>query len=162
MQRKVVIGWFQGKMEYGPRALGNRSILANPQFDDIQDIINVRVKKREPFRPFAPVVAEEFASTIFHLGKKKASPYMTFVFPVRPAYRSKIPGALHIDGTAHVQTVNFTQNPKLHVLLSEFKKQGNPPYLINTSFNVAGEPIACTPQDAVKCFLGTDIRLVPK
>jgi len=157
LQTKAVVGWFQGRMEYGPRALGNRSIIANPQFDDIQEIINEKVKKRESFRPFAPVITEESANLIFDLGKKKASPYMTFVFPVRPEYRSKIPGVLHVDNTSRVQTVNVTDNSRLYTLLREFESLGNLPCLINTSFNVASEPIVCTPIDAVRCFLGTTI-----
>jgi len=157
LEDRVVLGWYQGKTEYGPRALGHRSILANPAFEEIQDIINLRVKKREPFRPFAPVVLQSLADQVFSMGKKNESPYMTFVFPVRPEFQDKIPGACHTDGTARIQTVTPEQNPKLARLLQIFHDKTRVPCLINTSFNVAGEPIVCTPEDALNCFLGTDI-----
>ncbi|MBM0231404.1 carbamoyltransferase [Micromonospora sp. STR1_7] len=154
---RAVVGWFQGRTEYGPRALGNRSILANPAFADIKDIINARVKHREPFRPFAPVVLEERAQEIFDMGKKRVSPYMTFVFPVRPEFQDRIPGACHVDGTARIQTVNDEQNPELCALLRAFTTRSGVPCLINTSFNVAGEPIVSSPADALDCFLKTEI-----
>ncbi|MFD5700240.1 carbamoyltransferase family protein [Streptomyces lasiicapitis] len=154
---KNVVGWFQGRAEFGPRALGNRSILANPAFPDIKDIINVRVKHREPFRPFAPVVLEAEAPRVFEMGKKTSSPYMTFVFPVREEYRERIPGACHVDGTARVQTVDERQNPALAELLRAFTALTDVPCLLNTSFNVAGEPIVCSPRDALECFLATEI-----
>ncbi|GAA0638970.1 carbamoyltransferase C-terminal domain-containing protein [Kutzneria viridogrisea] len=154
---KNVIGWFQGRAEYGPRALGNRSILANPSFPDMKDVINNRVKHREPFRPFAPVVLEEDAPRVFDLGKKTRSPYMTFVFPVRPEFRDKIVAATHVDGTSRIQTITDEGNPRLAALLRDFTARTSVPCLVNTSFNVAGEPIVCSPADAVACFLGTDI-----
>ncbi|MGW7452704.1 carbamoyltransferase family protein [Streptomyces sp. NPDC054787] len=154
---KVVIGWFQGRMEHGPRALGHRSILANPKFPDIKDVINTRVKHREPFRPFAPIVLESDAPKIFEMGRKSRSPYMTFVFPVRPEYHDIIPGATHVDGTSRVQTITDEAAPLLSRLLREFTALTDVPCLINTSFNVAGEPIVCAPVDAVKCFLSTEI-----
>ncbi|MER6140569.1 carbamoyltransferase C-terminal domain-containing protein [Streptomyces sparsogenes] len=154
---KNVVGWFQGRAEFGPRALGNRSILANPSFPDIKDIINLRVKHREPFRPFAPVVLESEAPRVFEMGKKTSSPYMTFVFPVREEYRERIPGACHVDGTARVQTVDERQNPALAELLRVFTARTEVPCLLNTSFNVAGEPIVCSPRDALDCFLATEI-----
>lgn len=154
---KNVVGWFQGRAEFGPRALGNRSILANPAFPDIKDIINLRVKRREPFRPFAPVVLESEAPRVFELGKKTSSPYMTFVFPVRKEYRERIPGACHVDGTARIQTVDALQNPELARLLRAFTARTEVPCLLNTSFNVAGEPIVCSPRDALECFLATEI-----
>ncbi|MGW5738540.1 MULTISPECIES: carbamoyltransferase family protein [Streptomyces] len=154
---KNVVGWFQGRAEFGPRALGNRSILANPAFPDIKDIINLRVKHREPFRPFAPVVLESEAPRVFEMGKKTASPYMTFVFPVREEYQERIPGACHVDGTARVQTVDERQNPALARLLRAFTARTDVPCLLNTSFNVAGEPIVCSPRDALECFLATEI-----
>ncbi|OMI36398.1 carbamoyltransferase family protein [Streptomyces sparsogenes] len=154
---KNVVGWFQGRAEFGPRALGNRSILANPSFPDIKDIINLRVKHREPFRPFAPVVLESEAPRVFEMGKKTSSPYMTFVFPVRKEYRERIPGACHVDGTARVQTVDERQNPALAELLRVFTARTEVPCLLNTSFNVAGEPIVCSPRDALDCFLATEI-----
>ncbi|MFJ1991888.1 carbamoyltransferase family protein [Streptomyces asiaticus] len=157
LAEKNVVGWFQGRTEFGPRALGNRSILANPAFPDIKDIINLRVKHREPFRPFAPVILESEAPRVFSMGKKTASPYMTFVFPVRKEYQERIPGACHVDGTARAQTVNERQNPPLARLLRAFTARTDVPCLLNTSFNVAGEPIVCSPRDALECFLATEI-----
>ncbi|MEV4917614.1 carbamoyltransferase C-terminal domain-containing protein [Streptomyces tirandamycinicus] len=157
MRERCVIGWFQGRMEYGPRALGNRSILANPKFPDIKDIINERIKHREQFRPFAPVVLEHLAPDVFELGKKKSSPYMTFVVPVRPEYRESIQGACHVDGTSRIQTVTEQSNPLLAELLRQFTELTGIPCLINTSFNVAGEPIVCSPADALSCYLKTEM-----
>ncbi|MGI5346885.1 carbamoyltransferase family protein [Streptomyces sp. CA-250714] len=157
LAEKNVVGWFQGRAEFGPRALGNRSILANPAFPDIKDIINLRVKHREPFRPFAPVVLESEAPRVFEMGKKTSSPYMTFVFPVRKEYRERIPGACHVDGTARIQTVDEGRNPALAELLRAFTARTDVPCLLNTSFNVAGEPIVCSPRDALECFLATEI-----
>ncbi|MEV6278623.1 carbamoyltransferase C-terminal domain-containing protein [Nocardia sp. NPDC051832] len=157
LTEKVVIGWFEGRIEHGPRALGHRSILANPQFPDIKDVINTRVKHREPFRPFAPIVLEADAPKIFEMGRKTRSPYMTFVFPVRPEFHEVIPGATHVDGTSRVQTITDADTPRLADLLRRFTALTDVPCLINTSFNVAGEPIVCTPADALQCFLGTEI-----
>ncbi|MFG2650623.1 carbamoyltransferase [Streptomyces sp. NPDC048436] len=157
LAEKNVVGWFQGRTEFGPRALGNRSILANPAFPDIKDIINLRVKHREPFRPFAPVILASEAPRVFEMGKKTSSPYMTFVFPVREEYQERIPGACHVDGTARVQTVDERQNPALARLLRAFTARTDVPCLLNTSFNVAGEPIVCSPRDALECFLATEI-----
>lgn len=153
----AVVGWFQGRTEYGPRALGNRSILANPRFPQIQDIVNSRVKKRELFRPFAPVILEDRASEVFDLGDRTGSPYMTMAFSVRPAFSDAIPGALHVDGTSRIQTVSSQQNPRLASLLKRLGEEDGLPCLINTSFNVAGEPIVSSPGDAVQCFMGTEI-----
>ncbi|WP_459955648.1 carbamoyltransferase family protein [Nocardia sp. IFM 10818] len=157
LTEKTVIGWYEGRLEHGPRALGHRSILANPNFPDIKDVINTRVKHREPFRPFAPLVLESEAPKIFDMGRKTRSPYMTFVFPVRPEFREVIPGATHVDGTSRVQTITEADTPRLAALLRRFTALTDVPCLINTSFNVAGEPIVCTPADALKCFLGTEI-----
>lgn len=157
LSAKKVVGWFQGRTEFGPRALGNRSILADPSHADMKDVINNRVKHREPFRPFAPIVLERDAAKVFELGKKDRSPYMTFVFPVRPEYTEKIAAATHVDATSRIQTVTEEGNPLLAELLSEFTARTGVPCLVNTSFNVAGEPIVCSPEDAVACFLGTDI-----
>ncbi|WP_327145828.1 carbamoyltransferase family protein [Nocardia sp. NBC_01327] len=157
LTEKVVIGWFEGRIEHGPRALGHRSILANPTFPDIKDVINTRVKHREPFRPFAPLVLESDAPRVFEMGRKTRSPYMTFVFPVRPEFRDVIPGATHVDGTSRVQTITDRDTPRLAELLRSFTALTDVPCLINTSFNVAGEPIVCTPADALNCFLGTEI-----
>lgn len=160
LTEKVVIGWFEGRIEHGPRALGHRSILANPKFPDIKDVINTRVKHREPFRPFAPLVLESEAPKIFEMGRKTRSPYMTFVFPVRPEFHEVIPGATHVDGTSRVQTITDRDTPRLAALLRRFTALTDVPCLINTSFNVAGEPIVCTPADALNCFLGTEIDYV--
>ena len=157
LTQKCVIGWFQGRMEFGPRALGNRSILANPSYPDIKDIINERIKHREQFRPFAPVILEELAPKVFDMGKKTSSPFMTFVFDVRSDYRDLIQGACHVDGTARIQTVNERQNPVLAELLRAFTAASDVPCLINTSFNVAGEPIVCSPADAISCYLNTEM-----
>ncbi|WP_067531085.1 carbamoyltransferase family protein [Nocardia crassostreae] len=160
LTEKVVIGWYEGRIEHGPRALGHRSILANPNFPDIKDVINTRVKHREPFRPFAPIVLESDAPRIFDMGRKTRSPYMTFVFPVRPEFHEVIPGATHVDGTSRVQTITDRDTPRLAALLRRFTALTDVPCLLNTSFNVAGEPIVCTPFDALSCFLGTEIDYV--
>ncbi|MCX4717586.1 carbamoyltransferase family protein [Streptomyces virginiae] len=157
LTEKVVIGWYEGRIEHGPRALGHRSILANPRFPDIKDVINTRVKHREPFRPFAPIVLEPDAPKVFEMGRKTRSPYMTFVFPVRPEFHDVIPGATHVDGTSRVQTITDRDTPRLAALLRRFTALTDVPCLLNTSFNVAGEPIVCTPTDALNCFLGTEI-----
>jgi len=157
LQERCVIAWFQGRLEYGPRALGNRSILANPKFPDIKEIINERIKHREKFRPFAPVILEHLAPQVFELGKKQSSPYMTFVVPVRPEYQKLIQGACHVDGTSRIQTVTEQDNPLLAELLHLFTELTKVPCLINTSFNVAGEPIVCSPADALSCFLKTEM-----
>lgn len=153
----VVVAWSRGRLELGPRALGNRSILANPSIPGMKDTLNIRIKHREPFRPFAPVVLESRAQEIFDMGKKKCSPYMTFTFPVRSEYLSKVGAACHIDGTARVQTVTPESNPSLAALLKQFEEYSGVPCLVNTSFNDSGEPIVSTALDAVNCFLSTGI-----
>jgi carbamoyltransferase len=150
-----VVGWFQGRMEFGPRALGCRSILANPCDGRMKDILNARIKHREDFRPFAPAVLEERSGDYFeHPGK---SPYMLFCPPVRREKRELIPAVTHVDGTARMQTVSKTLNPRFHALIAEFGRLTGVPVLVNTSFNIRGEPIVCSPTDALKCFYGTDI-----
>jgi carbamoyltransferase len=150
-----VIGWYQGRMEWGPRALGNRSILADPRRGDMKDVINRKIKFREPYRPFAPSVLEEEVGSYFNLAG--SSPFMTFVCRVRDDRRTLIPAVVHVDGTARIQTVSRAHNPRFWSLISEFKALTGVPVLLNTSFNVKGEPIVCTPQDAVRCFLKTEI-----
>src|ERR1700741_1424753 len=150
-----VIGWFQGQSEFGPRALGNRSLLADPRKAEMKDILNSRVKHRQPFRPFAPIVLAERAKEIFE--GEEDSPFMLIAKPVRPEWRDRIPAIVHVDGTARVQTVSEDTNPKLYRLLKEFEALTGVPVLINTSFNVKGEPIVETPQDAMICFLTTGI-----
>ena len=142
-------------MEFGPRALGNRSILADPQNVNAQDLINHRVKFRESFRPFAPAIMEEHVASYFELDC--SSPYMLLVAPVRPEKRSLIPAVTHIDGSARIQTVNPTQNLKFHRLLEEFHKLTGCPILLNTSFNVRGEPIVESPRQAFQCFMATGL-----
>jgi carbamoyltransferase len=150
-----IIGWFQGRSEFGPRALGNRSILADPRTPEMKDILNSRVKHRQPFRPFAPIVLKERADEIF-LGPGD-SPYMLMAKHVAPEWKDKIPAIVHVDGTARVQTVDEETNPVLYRLLKEFDALTGVPVLVNTSFNIKGEPIVETPQDAIECFLGTGI-----
>ena len=150
-----VIGWFQGGSEFGPRALGNRSLLADPRKPEMKDILNSRVKHRQPFRPFAPIVLAERAREIFE--GEEDSPFMLIAKRVRPEWRDRIPAIVHVDGTARVQTVREQTNPVLYRLLKEFEALTGVPVLINTSFNVKGEPMVETPRDAVICFLTTGI-----
>lgn len=147
-----IIGWFQGRMEFGPRALGSRSILASPINPSMQARLN-EVKDREDFRPVAPVVLEEDANEWFN--NAQYSPFMLFVNEVRPEKAEQIPAVRHVDGTARIQTVNHDQHPAYHQLLTEFKKRTGVPVLVNTSFNTLGKPIVCTPRDAIECFWGS-------
>ena len=144
-----IIAWYQGRMEFGPRSLGSRSILASPIPLDMQARLN-DIKDREDFRPVAPVVLEEDAAEWFVDGG--FSPFMLFVFPVHDEKADKIPAVRHTDGTARVQTVNRNQHPAYYDLISEFKKLTGVPILVNTSFNTRGEPIVCSPRDAIECF----------
>jgi carbamoyltransferase len=170
-----IVGWFQGRMEFGPRALGNRSILADPRSPQMQRQVNLKVKFREGFRPFAPIVLEEKAAEWFDL--PVPSPYMLLVAQVHPeklrqlsaeergraglakldVTRSTISAVTHVDGSARIQTVSASTNPLLHRLLTAFDAVTGCPVLVNTSFNVRGEPIVCTPAEALRCFLATDI-----
>jgi carbamoyltransferase len=152
-----VLGWFQGRMEFGPRALGNRSILADPRRAEMKDRINKKVKNREPFRPFAPAVPDEVAAEFFDLTGLQSSPFMLFTVPVRDDKRDQIPAVTHVDGTARVQTVSKGTNARFWNLLQEFKRITGIPVLLNTSYNVMNEPIVCTPRDAIACFLSTDM-----
>lgn len=150
-----VIGWFQDRSEFGPRALGNRSLIADPRKPEMKDILNSRVKHRQAFRPFAPIVLAERMKEIFE--GEEDSPFMLIAKPVRPEWRDRIPAIVHVDGTARVQTVREETNPMLYRLLKEFEALTGVPVLINTSFNIKGEPIVETPQDAVNCFLTTGV-----
>ena len=150
-----VVGWFQGRMEWGPRALGNRSILASPCKAGMRDMLNSKVKHREMFRPFAASVPVEDAPEFFDIDGE--SPYMLFVFDVKDEKRGSIPAVTHVDGTCRVQTVSPEANPLFHRLLKEFGKLTGVPVLLNTSFNVRGEPIVCSPNHAYECFMKTDI-----
>jgi predicted NodU family carbamoyl transferase len=152
---RPLIGWYQGRMEWGPRALGNRSILADPKRADMKDVINSKIKFREPYRPFAPSVLEEHVSEYFHF--TGTSPFMTIVCRVREDKQDEIPAVTHVDGTARIQTVSRAHNRRYWTLIDEFKRLTGVPVVLNTSFNVRGEPIVCTPDDAVRCFLKTDI-----
>jgi carbamoyltransferase len=154
-----VIGWFQGKMEWGPRALGARSILSNPCNKKMKEILNVKVKHREKFRPFAPVVCVDDAKTFFECDEPipKPTDYMLMVYPIKKEYRKIIPAVTHVDGSGRLQTVRREQNRLYYDLIKEFGKLSEIPILINTSFNIRGEPIVCTPFDAYKCMMGTGI-----
>jgi carbamoyltransferase len=149
LARDRVIGWYQGRMEYGPRALGNRSILASPLSASMRARLNA-IKGREDFRPVAPVVLEEAAADWF-VGAE-ASPFMLFVYDVRPDRVDRIPAVRHVDGTARIQTVNRAQHPLYYDLLKAFERRTGVPVLVNTSFNTRGDPIVCTPRDAVEAF----------
>ena len=149
-----LIFWFQGRMEWGPRALGNRSLLADPRKKEMKEIINKRVKHREEFRPFAPSILEEAFEEYF--GFKGSFPFMLFTFPVNPKKQHLIPAVVHVDGTARPQTVSKETNPLYWQLIKYFEKITGIPLILNTSFNVQ-EPIVCTPEDAVKTFLRTKV-----
>lgn len=157
LAEQKVIGWFQGRMEFGPRALGNRSILADPRNPDMKDIVNNKIKKREAFRPFAPAVKLESAKTYFEMERLNESPYMLFIVPVKEDKKNLIPAVTHCDGTARIQTVKKEDNPRFWKLLCSFERHAGLPIILNTSFNVMGEPIVCSPEDAVRCFLGTNL-----
>ena len=180
-----VIGWFQGRMEFGPRALGARSILADPRPSSVQADLNLKIKFRESFRPFAPSVLRERASEWFAIAPEHESPYMLLVAPVREdrlvpispdqralmdndpdlcrrasVVRSEIPAVTHVDSSARLQTVDAARNPRFHRLLEAFEARTGCPVLVNTSFNVRGEPIVCTPEEAYRCFLATDMDVL--
>ena len=180
-----VVGWFQGRMEYGPRALGCRSILGDARLPKMQSVMNVKIKYRESFRPFAPVVLREAASEWFDIQPQHESPYMLIVADVADGRktqlsqdqlqlmsesadlcmrvnvpRSEIPAVTHVDYSARLQTVDHVRNPRLHSLLTEFQNQTGCPVLVNTSFNVRGEPIVCTPEDAIRCFMATEMDVL--
>jgi carbamoyltransferase len=149
LARDRIIGWFQGRMEFGPRALGGRSILASPISPDMQQRLN-EIKDREDFRPVAPVVLEEEAPNWFVGGD--ASPFMLFIYDVAPDKAARIPAVRHVDGTARIQTINRGQNPLYYDLIKAFQGETGVPVLVNTSFNTRSEPVVCTPRDAVECF----------
>jgi carbamoyltransferase len=172
------VGWFQGRMEFGPRALGARSILGDPRSPSMQKMLNLKVKYRESFRPFAPSVLREDLAGWFELDTD--SPYMLLVAPVKEGRqramseselalfgidklnvpRSEIPAVTHVDYSARIQTVHADTNPRYHALITRFKKLTGCPVLVNTSFNVRGEPIVCTPEDAFRCFMGTETEVL--
>ena len=172
------VGWFQGRMEFGPRALGGRSFLADPRSPSMQKTLNLKVKFRESFRPFAPSVLREDASQWFELAVD--SPYMLLVAGIAPGRRrtmtpeedalfgidklnvarSDIPAVTHVDYSARIQTVHRETNAVYHALLTRFKERTGCPVLVNTSFNVRGEPIVCTPEDAFRCFMSTGAEVL--
>lgn len=148
----MVVGWFQGKMEFGPRALGNRSIVVDPRRAEMKDILNDRIKKREPFRPFAPSILEERVGDYFE--QTHPAPTMLMVYQVRPERRPEIPAVTHIDGSGRLQTVSRAVNARYYQLIADFAELTGVPVLLNTSFN-ENEPIVCTPDHAIDCFLKT-------
>jgi carbamoyltransferase len=170
-----VVGWFQGRMEFGPRALGGRSIIGDPRSEKMQSVMNLKIKYRESFRPFAPAVLAEEVAEYFELDRP--SPYMLIVAPLRESLRipmtaeqqqlfgvqklnvkrSQLPAITHVDYSARVQTVHERTNPRFHALLQQFKARTGCGVLVNTSFNVRGEPIVCTPEDAYRCFMRTEM-----
>jgi carbamoyltransferase len=175
LRQEKVVAWFQGRMEFGPRALGNRSILGDPRSPRMQSVMNLKVKFRESFRPFAPAVLQERAAEYFEL--EGASPYMLLVAALRPELRrlippdikglqrlqhphSTLPAVTHVDYSARVQTVSQESSPLFHELITRFDRETSCPVLINTSFNVRGEPIVCSPDDAYRCFMNSNIDVL--
>ena len=172
------IGWMQGRMEFGPRALGGRSIIADPRSHKMQKQLNLKVKYRESFRPFAPSILNADVSEWFDHSTE--SPYMLLVADVKEdkrrkmtsdeealfgidklnVPRSSVPAITHVDYSARIQTVHADTNPRYHAVISKFKEKTNCPIVVNTSFNVRGEPIVCTPKDAFKCFMGTEMDVL--
>ncbi len=150
-----ILGWFEGSSEIGPRALGHRSIICDPAKPDMKDILNARVKHREAFRPFAPSILKEYVSDYFELTCE--SPYMLLIAEVKEDKRKIVPSITHVDNTARVQTVTREDNGRFYDLIEEFHKITNIPVILNTSFNIAGEPIVETPADALKCFMSTEM-----
>jgi carbamoyltransferase len=149
-----ILGWFQGRAEWGPRALGNRSIVADPRRPEMKDVLNRRIKHRETFRPFAPSILAEATGEWFE--KSQPSPFMTLAYSVRPEKRDKIPAPTHVDGTGRLQTVTREANPRYHSLISAFRELTGVPVVLNTSFN-DNEPIVCKPEEALDCFLRTQM-----
>jgi carbamoyltransferase len=158
----LVVGWFQGRMEFGQRALGNRSILADPRDVTMKDKVNAAVKYREAFRPFAPSVLEERTSEFFEIEPGTTVPYMERVYMIRPEKRQQIPAVTHNDGSGRLQTVSRSFNPRYHELISEFDRLTGVPIVLNTSFNIKGEPIVCSPSDAIRTFFtsGLDVLVL--
>jgi carbamoyltransferase len=175
LEQEKIVGWFSGRMEFGPRSLGGRSIIGDPRSEKMQSVMNLKIKYRESFRPFAPAVLAEDVSEYFTLDRP--SPYMLIVAPVREdlrvpmsaeqeklfgidklnVRRSSIPAITHVDYSARVQTVHNETNPRFHELLTRFRERTGCSVLVNTSFNVRGEPIVCTPEDAYRCFMRTEM-----
>jgi carbamoyltransferase len=162
-----VIGWSQGRFEWGPRALGNRSILADPRRADMKDIINTKIKFREPYRPFAPSVLVEQAQDFYDLPEPERhypARFMLLVVPVKEGKRDIVPAPTHVDGTGRLQTVNRDTNPRYHQLIDTFGKATGVPVILNTSFNLKGEPIVNTPAEALSTFSrsGLDVLVLDR
>ena len=180
LAEEKVVGWFQGRMEFGPRALGGRSILGDARSREMQSTMNLKIKFRESFRPFAPSVLAERTGEYFEMRSSDESPYMLLVAPVREGQRlpvddaaaglkgidklkvprSRIPAVTHVDYSARVQTVDSDRHGRYRLLIEKFDQKTGCPVLINTSFNVRGEPIVCTPSDAYRCFLATNMDVL--
>lgn len=159
LKEKNVIGWFQGRMEWGPRALGNRSILASPLYEDMKDILNIKVKHREQFRPFAPVICIDDAEEYFECDMPIPEPtdFMLMVYPIKKDKKKLLPAVTHVDGSGRLQTIRREQNSLYYDLIKEFGKFTGIPVLVNTSFNLNKEPIVCTPEEAINCVRSTEI-----
>ena len=175
-----VIGWFQGRMEFGPRALGNRSIIGDARSEKMQSVMNLKIKFRESFRPFAPCVLRDDVDEYFETRPNEDSPYMLLVAPVQDdkrlaegeqmaslrgleklkCKRSVVPAITHVDYSARVQTVDRDRHPRLYALMSRFKDKTGCPVIINTSFNIRGEPIVCSPEHAYRCFMATNMDVL--
>jgi carbamoyltransferase len=152
-----VLAWYRGRMEFGPRALGNRSIIADPGHPEMRDRINAMVKKREAFRPFAPAVTIQEVSRWFDVAPMTPLPYMITTVSVRPEHRQALPAVTHVNGTARVQTVSAADNPDFHALLRAVGRTTGREMVLNTSFNIKGQPIVNSPREALETFLGTAI-----
>ncbi len=153
----LVVGWFQGRMEWGPRALGNRSILGDPRRADMKTILNLKIKRRESFRPFAPSVLREAVADWFE--RDDDVPFMLQVFPIRPERRGQIPAVTHVDGTGRLQTVDRASNPRYYAVIESFFRLTGVPMVLNTSFN-ENEPVVCRPEEALECFLRTKMDVL--
>jgi carbamoyltransferase len=180
MASEKVVGWMQGRMEFGPRALGCRSIIGDARSTEMQSVMNLKIKFRESFRPFAPSVMNEHVHEYFEMRPREDSPYMLLVAGVRDdkrvgldgkarnlqgleklkVPRSKVPAITHVDFSARVQTVDKVRHGRYHKLLDAFRRRTGCPVVINTSFNVRGEPIVCSPEDAYHCFMGTNMDVL--
>ena len=153
----LVVGWFQGRMEWGPRALGNRSILGDPRRADMKTILNLKIKRRESFRPFAPSILREAVADWFE--RDDDVPFMLQVIAIRPERRGQIPAVTHVDGTGRLQTVDRASNPRYYALIEAFFRITGVPMVLNTSFN-ENEPVVCRPEEALDCFLRTKMDVL--
>ena len=153
----AVVGWFQGRMEWGPRALGNRSIVCDPRRADMKDILNPKIKRRESFRPFAPSILREAVPEWFETDDDV--PFMMQVYPIRQEKRALIPAVTHVDGSGRLQTVTRESNPRYYALIEAFRALTGVPMVLNTSFN-ENEPVVCRPEEALDCFLRTKMDVL--